>query len=420
MAVRPGGSCLRGGGRSEIAAPEFLSLPRAAPGHDGTPGPPFESDARASPNSAGSSRVRRERPRAPYNVEDVLSRSTRSDTARTDRNAGAPVSAAGEQRLTIAIPLFSDWESAALLLARLDQVFAERGLTASILIVDDGSQDASGAQRLGGPFRALTSVEVLRLSRNLGHQRAIAIGLTFLHQERPCDAVVVMDGDGEDRPEDVPRLYDELLAQGGRKVVFAERVRRSEGLVFRVFYQLYRVAHRLLTGVAVRVGNFSAVPYASLATFVVVSEAWNHYAASVFKARIPYTMVPIARGTRLAGRSTMNFVSLVTHGLSAISVFGDVVGVRLLIAALSCCALAVVSLLAFLVLRFVGRVDLPDSAGLWSAIALVLCLQLVAAAFVCTFFVLSSRNNLSFLPVRDYKFFVSRVTRVFPIQAGHG
>ncbi len=324
------------------------------------------------------------------------------------------MSAAGEQRLTIAIPLFSDWESAALLLARLDQVCAQRGLAAAILIVDDGSPDASGAQRLCGPFRALTGVEVLRLSRNLGHQRAIAIGLTFIHQERPCDAVVVMDGDGEDRPEDVPRLYEELLAQGGRRVVFAERARRSEGLVFRAFYQLYRVAHRLLTGVAVRVGNFSAVPYSSLATFVVVSEAWNHYAAAVFKARIPYTMVPIARGQRLAGRSTMNFVSLVTHGLSAISVFGDVVGVRLLIAALLCSALALVSLAGFLALRFLGLLELPDWASLWAAIALVLCLQLGAAAFVCTFFVLSSRNNLSFVPVRDYKFFVSSVTRAFP------
>jgi polyisoprenyl-phosphate glycosyltransferase len=324
------------------------------------------------------------------------------------------MSARADPRIHVAIPLFGDWESAALLLARLDEVFASRELAVSVLVVDDGSQDGGGAQQLAGPFRALKSVEVLRLTRNLGHQRAIAIGLTFIHQERPCDAVVVMDGDGEDRPDDVLRLYDELVLHGGRKVVFAERSRRSEGLAFRVFYQLYRFAHRVLTGVAVRVGNFSAVPYASLATFVVVSEAWNHYAASVFKARIPYTMVPIARGTRLAGRSTMNFVTLVTHGLSAISVFGDVVGVRLLIAALLCCGVAIGALALALLLRLVGGVEVPASIGMWSAIAFALCLQLGAAAFVCTFVVLASRNNLSFLPVRDYKFFVSRATRVFP------
>jgi glycosyltransferase involved in cell wall biosynthesis len=316
------------------------------------------------------------------------------------------------RRIMVVIPVYNDWDSAALLLGRLDRVLAERGLAAGVLLVDDGSQEED-PERLVGPFGSLTWVEVLRLSRNLGHQRAIAIGLTFVHGERPCDTVVVMDGDGEDRPEDVPQLLEALVANGDRKVVFAQRVRRSEGLVFRVFYQVFRLVHRVLTGIAVRVGNFSAVPYASLATFVVVSEAWNHYAAAVFKARIPYTMIPIARGTRLAGRSTMNFVSLVTHGLSAISVFGDVVGVRLLIATMLGCALAATELMVVVAARVLD-LNVPVWAAVWGAAGLVAAVQLGTAAFVCTFVVLSSRNNLSFLPVRDYKFFVSRVRRAYP------
>lgn len=316
------------------------------------------------------------------------------------------------REIAIATPVYDDWASAALLLERLDGVLLERGITARVLVVDDGSSDAGGASRLAGPYRALRLVEVLRLARNLGHQRAIAIGLSFLHQERPPGVVVVMDADGEDRAEDVPVLLDALDRAGGKKVVFAERARRSEGVVFRAGYQAYRVLHRVLTGIAVRVGNFSAVPQQALASYVVVSEAWNHYAAAVFKARIPYTMVPIARGERLAGRSTMRLVGLVTHGMSAISVFGEAVGVRLLLAGLAGFVLSAAACVACFALR--EESALAASALAWSAYALFAFTEVLVVAFVIAFTILSSRNGTSFLPARDYRWFVARVVRCFP------
>jgi hypothetical protein len=86
-------------------------------------------------------------------------------------------------------------------------------------------------------------------------------------------------------------------------------------------YWFYKIAHRILTGVNIRVGNFSILPSSYLTTLVVMSELWNHYATSVFRSGLPVTTIPIPRGYRDAGRSRMNFVSLVVHGLSAISVF---------------------------------------------------------------------------------------------------
>ena len=105
-----------------------------------------------------------------------------------------------------------------------------------------------------------------------------------------------------------------LNAEGGTRVVFAERTKRSESFAFRFFYALYRWLHLLLTGVAVRVGNFSAMPYSLLRRLVAVSELWNHYAAAVFKSRLPYRLLPTQRANRLAGRPQMNFVALVIHG----------------------------------------------------------------------------------------------------------
>src|SRR5262249_49894452 len=161
--------------------------------------------------------------------------------------------------------------------------------------------------------------------RNLGHQRAIAIGLTYLYVTHQHDAVIVMDGDGEDRPADVLALIERSEAGGGSRVVFAQRKRRSEGVAFQFGYLAFRAVHRVLVGRGVEVGNFSLVPRAALARLVSVSELWNHYAAAVYQARIPLEMIPTTRGERIAGQSRMNWIALVMHGLSAVSVYSDVV-----------------------------------------------------------------------------------------------
>ena len=144
--------------------------------------------------------------------------------------------------------------------------------------MDDGSSVPRPPGFLAGErLLSIREVEHLRLRRNVGHQRAIAIGLAHVHAQLPCQAVLVMDGDGEDRPSDVSSLLRKLEDCGRGRIVFAERTRRSEGLVFSFFYHLYRSLHRLLTGYAVRVGNFSVVPGHFLEQLAVTSELWSHY-----------------------------------------------------------------------------------------------------------------------------------------------
>src|SRR4029450_2258887 len=117
-----------------------------------------------------------------------------------------------------------------------------------------------------------------------------------------------MDGDGEDTPEDVVRLVQAATKDPRRPVVFAERRRRSESYLFHLFYAFYRYAHRLLTGIPVRVGNFSLLPDVQLSRLVVGSGLWGHYAAAGFKARLPRKTIPTTRGQRLAGRPRMGFI----------------------------------------------------------------------------------------------------------------
>lgn len=126
-------------------------------------------------------------------------------------------------KLVLLMPVFDDWPCARLMIQKLDAALAASPVTARVLLVDDGSPTQPAAPFLAEPLKTLCGVERLRLRRNLGHQRAIAIGLSFLAAERDCDAVLVLDADGEDSPDDVPRLIQKFLELNGTHVVFAER-----------------------------------------------------------------------------------------------------------------------------------------------------------------------------------------------------
>lgn len=310
------------------------------------------------------------------------------------------------------VPVYNDWESVALLLQNLDDLLVGQ-VNAQIVLLDDCSSIPAPARLFSGPPKSLEAIHIVRLRRNLGHQRAIAIGLSHLFHEQNADAVVVMDADGEDKPEDAIRLIDRFRTDGGRAVVFAERARRSEDWFFRFCYKIYCALHRALTGIPVRIGNFSILSRNHLSTLVVVSETWNHYAASVLKAKIPCQMVPTSRGKRLAGQSQLNFVSLVIHGLSAISVFAEVVGVRIILVIIFLTALISGLIASVIGVRLWSELAIPGWATSAAGILLIIVLQMLTVAVGLTLSVLFNRNNLNFLPIRDFQYFIAGVHKAY-------
>ena len=319
-------------------------------------------------------------------------------------------SASDRNGLLVLIPIYNDWTAVSLLLPNLNRALGGAGLVADILLVDDGSTVQPPARWPTEEWRSLGRVEVLSLRRNVGHQRAIAIALAFVEQHFSRPVLVVMDGDGEDAPEDVPRLLECLEQHHRTPVVFAERTRRSESVIFRIFYALYRWAHVLLTGIPVRVGNFSVIPLSQLRRLVVVSEIWNHYAAAVFKARVPRVSIPTVRAPRLAGRSRMNFVDLVTHGLSALSVHSELIGVRLLVVTAAVIAVMVAALVVVLAIRVFTPLAIPGWASTVAGLLLILLLQAGAFASFFAFLILHARSQPTFIPLRDYDYFVDDFT----------
>ena len=316
-------------------------------------------------------------------------------------------------RVAILMPLHDDWTSAAELIRRIDKSISSVAYRVEIVLVDDRSEQMCERSIFPSSLSAVRTIRILRLRRNVGHQRAIAIGLMHIKETIGCDAVVVMDADGEDTPAGVVQLLDAYSINGGAKAIFAERSRRLESFLFRSFYVFYKILHRSLTGVSVRVGNFSILPSRYLGALGVMSELWNHYAAAVFRSKLPFTTIAIPRGHRLAGKSQMNFVDLVSHGLSAISVFGDIVGARLLIGSLTGALLAGLGIFAVVTVRFFTKWAIPGWATYAAGLLAIILVQFVTIASSFTFVVLSNRTNFSFLPLRDHAIFVAETVDLY-------
>lgn len=317
-----------------------------------------------------------------------------------------------DRSLVIVIPCFNDWDALRLLLPLVDRALAGSRWHISILVVDDASTEDPPPNWLPEGFSTIEQVDILRLRSNLGHQRAIALGLYHVHEFTGASAVVVMDADGEDRPEDVPVLVAEFEKSASKDVVFAARTKRMEGLAFRLFYQAYRMVHRVLTGVEVRIGNFSVVPRSALTRLMAVSDLWNHYAAAICRARLPRRMVPLPRGRRLAGESHMNFVSLLVHGLAAMSVFSDQVSARLLTASAGFAVLTLALIFVETCARIFSGWILPGWTSYIAGSLLVLVAQLMTFTILFAFMIASRRGAVTFILQRDASYFILGKTTV--------
>lgn len=244
------------------------------------------------------------------------------------------------ERHCIIMPLYNDWASAAILVPAIDRVVARWGGRVTLVIVDDGSQEEMPpSQGLAGGCGHLDELVILPLQCNQGHQRAIAVGLAYAQSRQCFTSVFVMDSDGEDTPEALNDLYA-TGQRHPRAIITADRASRSEGVLFRLGYGCYRLVFRLLTGTSIRFGNFCHIPSALLDRLVHHPDLWNSLSGCIQKSVLPKVGVPTHRATRYAGPSKMNIMGLILHGLNAISVFQEVVMVRLMILTAAGCLLS--------------------------------------------------------------------------------
>ncbi|AVH93120.1 glycosyltransferase [Stenotrophomonas maltophilia] len=305
-------------------------------------------------------------------------------------------------RKIVVMPVYEDLEASSKLFVELART---QGLDTYVVAVDDGSV------RQPLPISALeaSGLEgvVIRLRRNVGHQRAIAIGLGYVAEHFDGnDIVVVMDSDGEDTPESIIELVAGLDS-ADVDVVVASRRSRVESLKFKSFYIVYKLLFSLLSGRQISFGNFMAAKMPAVRRLASMQELWIHVAACVLGSKLRVQTCALDRGPRYAGRSKMNFVGLALHGFRALMVFAEDVLVRVGIACTMVAALSIIGGIVATGLKMLGFA----SQGWFSlAFGILVLVFLQTAALTLIILMLSGMmRGGGVMSVGSYREFVDEV-----------
>ena len=221
-------------------------------------------------------------------------------------------------KIKILIPVYNDWKSVSKLLDNIDDLSLDSKFTLSIIIINDASNhDRSDEAK---EFKNVQSLKIINMRKNQGHARCIAAGLKFIYEREEFDYVIPMDGDGEDRPEEIKDFLNEIQNSNGKSIV-GTRVKRSESLIFKICYQIHKVITLTFTGKSIKFGNFTCLSKSTVEKMVKEKSTWNSFSGALTKIEKDLISIPSVRGNRYFGPSQMSFLNLIKHSLSIISVF---------------------------------------------------------------------------------------------------
>ena len=221
-------------------------------------------------------------------------------------------------KIKILIPVYNDWQSLFKLIDEIDKLQINEEFQISILIVNDASNHDRAIEEK--KFKNIQSIKILNMIKNQGHARCIATGLKYLLEKDDFEYVIPMDGDGEDRPEEIIEFLNEVKNSDNKPIV-GERVKRSEDLKFKICYALHKVFTLVFTGQLIKFGNFTCLPKSVVEKMINEKATWNSFSGSLKKIERNLVSIPSVRGKRYFGPSKMSFYNLIKHSLSIISVF---------------------------------------------------------------------------------------------------
>ena len=228
-------------------------------------------------------------------------------------------------KIKILIPVYNDWQSVSELLDNIDLSLANVGHEISVLVVNDASNhDRVDNDKI---FENIISIKILNMKKNQGHARCIATGLKYIYEKEDFDYVIPMDGDGEDRPEEIKEFINQIENSSGKPIV-GKRVKRSEGLFFKICYEFHKFFTLTFTGKSIKFGNFTCLPKTTVEKMVNEKATWNSFSGSLTKVEKDFIEIPSIRGDRYFGPSKMSFYNLIKHSLSIISVFRKIFLIR--------------------------------------------------------------------------------------------
>ena len=272
-------------------------------------------------------------------------------------------------KIKILIPNYNDWQSVFKLLENIDLVIAGLEEEVSVLIVNDASTEQRPEISLN--LNNLKSIQVINMKENRGHARCNAAGLKYINEREDVDYVIPMDGDGEDRPEEIRPLI-EKAKEYPDTVITANRIKRSEGLLFKFCYLIHKYLTFVFTGQSIKFGNYTCLTKSAVDKMSKEAATWSSFSGSLSKVAKDRRSIPSIRGPRYFGPSKMSFINLLKHSLSIVAVYKFTVLIRSII---------FLAVYIFLVSQYISVVT-------FIPIALVVVM-------IISVFVLSGRENIT-------------------------
>jgi glycosyltransferase involved in cell wall biosynthesis len=225
----------------------------------------------------------------------------------------------------VLIPIYNDRESLKKLVENINYEIKDLNHEISIVVINDAS-----SQQIVDTYpniENINSIEIINMKENRGHARCIASGLKYIFEKKEFDFVIPMDGDGEDRPEEI-KNFIQLSEQSSEKSIIGERIKRSEGTIFKACYHFHKFLTLAFTGQSIKFGNFTCLSKTTVKKMLDEKATWNSFSGSLKKIDKDLISMPSIRGKRYFGPSQMSFFNLLKHSLSIISVFRKTVLIR--------------------------------------------------------------------------------------------
>lgn len=292
-------------------------------------------------------------------------------------------------KLKILIAVYNDWSSLDILLAKINNnLKATKWSNYEVYIVNDAST-------LEVPSEIKKKVKIINLFNNIGSQGALSIGVKYIQdKDKDITHLLIMDSDGEDKPEDIVRLLDECK-NNENKIVFAKRKKRKENFIFRIMHFIYKKVFKILIGKELDFGNFSCMTKNNLNKIVNINNLQTHYAASILRSKIPFSKIDCEKGFRIEGSSKLSFWKHFAHALMSLSVFVDLIAIKFFFISFLGIILSIISaFIIFLMKIYYSQMLLGLTSNILLSLAIILIVLFLVSLFSLIIFL--NNKNLSY------------------------
>ena len=293
-------------------------------------------------------------------------------------------------KLKILIAVYNDWSSLDILLG---EIYKKLNQTVwknyEVYIVNDAST-------IEIPEKIKRKAKIINLFNNIGSQGAISIGVKYIQKKiDDMTHLLIMDSDGEDKPEDIVRLLDECKINEN-KIVFARRKKRRESVLFRALHLTYKKIFKILIGKDLDFGNFSCMTKANLNKIVNINNLQTHYSASILRSKIPFNKIDCEKGFRIEGSSKLNFWKHFAHALMSLSVFVDLIAIKFFFISLVGIVLSIISAITIFIMKlYFPKILLGIASNILLSLAIITIVLFLISLFSLIIFLNNKNQNYS-------------------------